>query len=126
MFRSLTFTPPEDCGGDYEGALNELSEDVGEVLDLFRQRGCKFFVGLETEVSKLMEDEQDVAYFATKAAPLLEPDDGVLALLEHFERLIEKVDTFLRNGSGWIVHKVLRVQLYVTRYVTCKLSTDSK
>ena len=98
----------------------------GGGVGLISTERLQIFFGLGTEVSKLMEDEQDVAYFATKAAPLLEPDDGVLALLEHFERLIEKVDTFLRNGSGWIVHKVLRVQLYVTRYVTCKLSTDSK
>ena len=93
-----------------------------QVLDSYRERGCKFFVGIDVELSQMLEDRSDIANFATRASTLLTADDAMVALYEHFQTLVGKVDTFLRDGSGWISHDVKRVLLYVTRLVSSWLN----
>ena len=33
-----------------------------------------------------------------------------------FTEITEKIETFLRNGSGWVVESMLAVNLHVTKY----------
>ena len=88
-----------------------------EVLDLHRQRGCKFFVGMDVGVSQMLEDRSATISFATKATPLVMADDTMVELYDHVQRIVEKVDVFMRDGSGWISHDIKGVYLYVTRFV---------
>ena len=37
-------------------------------------------------------------------------------LSKEFEEMIEKIDTFERNGSGWIVDKFLQLDLNIATY----------
>jgi hypothetical protein len=115
LFRCLTFTPPSECGGDYEGALDLLFADLNDTLDMFRGQGCKFFLGADIEMSKMLEDATATTTFRTKSTPLLSVDDSLTELFEHVQKLCTRVDDFVRNGSGWISHKVDRVYLYITK-----------
>ena len=115
LFRCLTFTPPSECGGDYEGALDLLFADLNDTLDMFRGQGCKFFLGTDIEMSKMLEDATATTTFRTKSTPLLSVDDSLTELFEHVQKLCTRVDDFVRNGSGWISHKVDRVYLYITK-----------
>ena len=115
LFRCLTFTVPDACGGDYEGAMDVLFADLQDTLDMFRGNGCKFFLGTDIEMSKMLEDATAMMTFRTKSTVLLNADDSLNELFEHVQRLSVKVDDFVREGSGWISHKVERVYLYITK-----------
>ena len=117
LFRCLSFTPPSECGGDYEGALDVLFADLNDTLDMFRGQGCKFFLGTDVEMSKMLEDATATATFRTKSSVLLSADDSLTELFDHLQRICAKADDFVRNGSGWISHKVERVYLYITKLV---------
>ena len=115
LFRCLTFDPPSDCGGDYEGALDCLFDDIKDTLDMYRGQGCKFFIGMDIEMSKLIEDDTALISLRTKASPLLAADDSLIELTEHRQKICAKADDFVRNGSGWVSHKVEKVYLYITK-----------
>ena len=118
----MTFTAPSEYGGDYEGALDYLFEDIETVLDLHGQQGCKFFMGIDVGVAQMIEDRTSMVSFATTATPLLPSDDTLLEAYDHMQRLVHKVDDFMRDGSGWISHEVKGVYLYVTRFVQIRIT----
>ena len=93
--------------------MDYLFEDIETVLDLHGQQGCKFFMGIDVGVAQMIEDRTSMVSFATTATPLLPSDDTLLEAYDHMQRLVHKVDDFMRDGSGWIEELCLIVCLFL-------------
>ena len=65
LFRIIDFPVPEDSGADYESALLLLRPQIQNALELLRGLGVKYYLGIQTEMSKLVEDTPATCAFQT-------------------------------------------------------------
>lgn len=115
LFKVLTVRIPANCGGDYEGALNFLGDELEAILDDVRGTGVLFYLGCSLDMKKLVDDISVTRGFNTTATPLLVSTATQTAVAHHIENLIEKIDKHVREGSGWFCTGVRSVDLFYTR-----------
>ncbi len=94
-----------------------MTDDIEQVLSSALGTGVKFYLGMEVEMSKILTDEVANTAFHTKNTTLLQSTDLKKELRTHSTNLIERIETFVRDGSGWISHRIPRIILCLAKLV---------
>ena len=58
----------------------------------------------------------DFIYFNTSSTILLKESNALEMVKEHWSKLVQKIDTYIRNGSGWSVVTVSGMSIMITKY----------
>ena len=115
LFRIVKIKPQIETS-DYIGVLEDEMEHIKEILEFYLDPALKFYLTLNLDVLKLITEEKKTATFNTSATPLLQSDDTAEEIKKHIDRLDNKVDEFIRNGSGWVVENVKQIDVMMTKY----------
>ena len=117
LYRALTFRIPDDCGGDYEGVLRYLTDDIELCLMERVGMGAKFYIGCSLDMKQMTEDEIKVRGFNSEASVVLRSTEVDELVKKHIALLIEQVDVHVRDGSGWFCTGVRSVDLFIARLI---------
>ena len=115
LFRIVTIEPLAKTD-DFIGFLEDELEHIKEILEFRMKPALKFYLTLKLGMIKLLSEERKVAIFNTSATPLLEGNDTILEIKKHADRLDQKVDKYMQNGSGWIVEDVKQLDVMIAIY----------
>ena len=115
LFRIVTIEPLVKTD-DFIGFLEEELEHIKEILEFRIKPALKFYLTLKLGMVKLTSEERKIVTFNTSATPLLEGDDAIVEIKKHVDRLDEKVDKYIQNGSGWIVEDVKQLDVMIAIY----------
>ena len=63
-----------------------------------------------------MNNVTDFIYFNTSSTILLKESNVLEMVKEHLNKLVQKIDTYIRNGSGWSVVTVSEISIMTTKY----------
>ena len=106
---------------DMDNLKSALTTDAITVLqkEVAVQTGIKWYFGLtltfrKAPSSDVITDPPVVLHTAPKMG--LMGTNYERELSKEFEEMIEKIDTFERNGSGWVVDKFLQLDLNIVTY----------
>ena len=100
-------------GTDYEGALLEMHEQISAILEEQRGDGLKFYLEVELNMSQLVQDETHVKQFHSSPSRVLLTTNIDELVGIHRQIVVEKTETFLRNGSSWVVDSVDGVNIHI-------------
>lgn len=115
-FKVVKLPHPTDSGCDYEGALVALKDIMGHILSDELGTGLRYFVGLKLWMTKnLGEDDQQEFAHTTNAKTLTQADEIEESIDAHILNLTDKVENFIRRGSGWLVKGITEITLSFTR-----------
>ena len=115
LFRIVAIEPLVKTD-DFIGFLEEELEHIKEILEFRMKPALKFYLTLNLVMIKLTSEERKIATFNTSATPLLEGDDVIVEIKKHVDRLDEKVERYMQNGSGWVVEDVKQLDVMIAIY----------
>ena len=95
--------------------LNEL-EHIEDVNRTRLGTGLKFYLGIDVNMSKLVGDDAKVTNFQNSASTLLQTSNIQQELIKYSDALVDKIDKYLINGSGWVVDSVESMNIMMTKY----------
>ena len=76
--------------------------------------GIRFNLELDVSFLKQLSDDTVRKSFDTEMTILLPTDELSSALSYHSESLVQKIEKFLRNGSGWGVDEVHHIAISIS------------
>ena len=97
-----------------------MREHISAIVEEQREDGLKFFLEMELNMSQLVKDEAHVKQFHSSPSRVLlttNIDELVENVDIHRQTVVEKTETFLRNGSSWVVDSIERVNIHIAEYV---------
>ena len=68
------------------------------------------------EMTRKLNDIHDHIYFNTGSIMLLRGSDILAEVKEHLNKLIKKIDVYIRNGSGCSLVRVSEIAIMKTKY----------
>ena len=77
----------------------------------------KFGLCQEVQLGKPASDDIMIKLFETTVTPLMLIDDIGAAVKTQINKLVGKVEKFIRNGSGWTVESVRKIILNTSKLV---------
>lgn len=118
LFRRIRIAPPADLGADYEEVLAEAQDQIAEMLSFHRGYGCKFYLTTCLSMSRLIHEGREPNYQHSHTSTLLRSTPILPAVQEQCRVLVEKIEKWVRNGSGFVCESVEYIDLCITRYLT--------
>ena len=115
LFRTFRIIPTADAGADYEEVLAEAEEQLSQILEVHRGFGCKFYLVASLSMSRLIHEERQPTYHHSKTATLLRSTPILPEVQNQTRVLINKIEEFVRNGSGWVCEAIKHIDLCITR-----------
>ena len=115
LFRLVNFIP-NTKSPDYEGVLEDEAQHIVEILNNRLETGLKFYISIELNMSRAMDENNKVTTFQTSSSTLLKTTDTEKEVKEHITLLISKIEKYIRNGSGWLVDNVKMINVMMTKY----------
>ena len=101
LFRITKFELPPNQ--DHEFLINKQSQRITLVLQLLLTTALKFYIGVKVNMRRQINNVTDFIYFSTSSTILLKESNALEMVKEHLSKLVQKIDTYIRNGSGWSV-----------------------
>ncbi len=85
-----------------------------------RNRQIKFRIIMQVELHRMTQrgmivTDNDV-YLSSTTIPIYQASDIAGAIDEAFERIQNELDNFNRNGSGWVIHRVIRCVIHADQW----------
>ncbi len=114
-FRIKSINVDSRVGSDYEGALYTYKDQIQRVIRDTMGNGTTVILGLEANMKKLVDDDTATASFISSPSVVLTSTDINAIITNQYSQILEKIDTFLRNGSGWIVDRVTFINIHQSR-----------
>ena len=115
LFR-IVEVKPNSISPDYEGILEDEMDHIIEILDNRMDPALKFYMSIELDMRLPTDDSTKVVTFQTKSSALLQAMDFKEEVGKHINEIVEDVDKYIRNGSGWLVENVKTIYLMMTKY----------
>ena len=109
---------------DYEGVLRQNSQVIVDKLKsyLSAQMGLKFSITLTLRMRRSVQLEEEATFFTQTKTAILYPSDNIEeAVNQHIIVLLDNIDNLEREGSGWIVNYIEKIEISKARYVNIKL-----
>jgi hypothetical protein len=94
--------------------INTLIED-----ELRRERGIKFALVLKVEVEKLSKNGDTIIntpYFHSGSKPILHSSEVKLQLHTAVNKVMERLESFTNEGSGWRLKRCVKLVLPISQY----------
>lgn len=94
--------------------------------ELQAKRSLKYFLCVQLVVKKytITENGTDVKYedlYRRTSCVILLQNDNLNDIIEHgFNDIIKKVTDYHEHGSGWVIHKIVKLELYFGTYKPLK------
>ena len=114
LFRITKFDLPPNQ--DHEFLINKQSQRITLVLQLLLTTALKFYIGVKVNMRRQINNVTDFIYFNTSSTILLKENNALEMVKEHLNKLVQKIDTYIRNGSGWSVVTVSEMSIMTTKY----------
>ena len=75
--------------------------------------GLKFYLGAQVKMLKQINGDTVNVHFSISATILLKSTNILQSVEHHINMLVDKIDNYICNGSGWIVGNMnhLSIQL---------------
>ena len=110
---------PEVNSPDYEDVLMDICPRIVEVIQHQPFSRLKFSLAMTLLGGKLVEDEpQDVTVRTTALESVITKNhscEGIEeAVMKHINQIIDKIDKYVGNGSGWVIDQTAEVHLHIT------------
>ena len=91
------------------------------VLHPLATRVCNrmnFKIGVNSNALSVrqLNDIHNHIYFNTGSTMLLRGSDILAEVKDHLNKLIKKIDVYIRNGSGWSLVRVSEIAIMTTKY----------
>ena len=102
-------------GADFEGVLIANQDRISTILQELTTPGVKVYISLVLEMKKTLDDVLATAVFNSPTKVFIPMTNVSAEVGDMFPTILEKVDKYLRNGSGYIVHRVLNLNINITR-----------
>lgn len=106
---------------DYASSITDSLPTVASLLMSLRQKygALKYYIIFELKFRKILEEEIKVFGFYSSTMTLLLADSINSQLDECQSKIMNAVDKFTRQGSGWIFEEIDDICLHVTKYFPC-------
>ena len=114
LFRITKIPLPSST--DHEYIITEQAQRITTLLTLLLTSALKFYVGVKVEMTRQLNDIHDHIYFNTGSTMLLRGSDILAEVKDHLNKLIKKIDVYIRNGSGWSLVRVSEIAIMTTKY----------
>jgi hypothetical protein len=118
LFKMIEITPSTNTW-DFENVLDTEKQHILNILaqQLNHLKAFKFFLSVKLGMHKLIhEADISLTNFRTSSSIVLQTTDLEQIISDHMNMLKDKIDTFLRGGSGFIVDHVKVIHLNITKY----------
>ena len=109
---------------DYEAVLQNELDHIVDIVSDRRGNGIKFYMGIELEMEKTEFDNSsddddnntEIKTFQTSASLMLPNTDIEEEIEKHISEIVNEVDEYQENGSGWVALNVESITLMITKY----------
>ena len=92
--------------------------------ELQLKSAIKWYLSVKVKMVKIDSDgqvsEEAEPYFTSRCYTLLQSDDLEEQLQEATQKIMDDFENFIREGSGWVLEKVLKVFVNVGHYKPLK------
>ena len=80
------------------------------------ETGLKFYITMELEMKQPLDDSTKLVYFQTSSSPILKTTKIIDVVKKHTTHIVEKVEKYVRNGSGFLVENVYMIKVMTAKY----------
>ena len=101
---------------DHEGVLNDHKHQITQTLKSLMTTGLKFYLGAQVKMLKQINGDMVNVHFSTSATILLKSTNILQSVEHHINMLVDKIDNYICNGSGWIVGNMNHLSIMSTKY----------
>ena len=101
---------------DHEGVLNDHKHQITQTLKYLMTTGFKFYLGAQMKMLKHINGDTVNVHFSTSATILHKSSNILQSVEHHINMLVDKIDNYIRNGSGWIVGNMNHLSIMSTKY----------
>ena len=101
---------------DHEGVLNDHKHQITQTLKSLMTTGLKFYLGAQVKMLKQINGDMVNVHFSTSATILLKSTNILQSVEHHINMLVDEIDNYIRNGSGWIVGNMNHLSIMSTKY----------
>ena len=94
-----------------------MSDQISHIVTQQRTelRAIKVYLVATTEFMKLVGEDSTDSYFANCAELLTEADDVDSFVSQQLSQIKDKIENFVREGSGWVVEKLKKLDVCLTK-----------
>ena len=110
---SIISLKPAVSSSDYEGVLEDEVEHIKNILQSRLKTWLKFYISLELNMRKDVEGMEKLGNFQSSATSLYQSSDVLTEIRKHVEVVVDKIDNYTRNGSGWVVGNIHLINLMI-------------
>ena len=117
-FRVTTIIPKIEST-DYEGVLEDEIQHICDILKLYleMETGLKCYISMELKMSRINDSEsKKLVTFQSSSLTILKGESIQEVVMKHAIILVEKIEMYLKNGSGWLVNKIEVIKLMTSKY----------
>ena len=105
---------------NYAHVLEINSKRMADILTENLSTQLKFYVSITLLLEKIVYPEERKltkhAHFHTSCSPLTRASDIEEALQDHINFILQDIEEYNRNGTGWKVKGVYEINLWITHY----------
>ena len=107
---------------DYKAVLQNELDHIVDIVSNRRGNGIKFYMGLELEMEKPEFDNSsggnntEIKSFQTSASLILMNTDIEEEIEKHISEIVNDIEEYVENGSGWVALNVESITLMITKY----------
>lgn len=113
---SIVSIAPAVASSDYEGVLEDEAEHIKNILQSRLKPSIKFYISLELSMSKDVEDMLlKIGNFQSCPTTLSQSSNILNEIKTHIEVLVDEIDNYTRNGSGWAIENVELINIMITQ-----------
>ena len=108
---------PKTTSRDYEGILEDELPHIRDILKSRMETGLKFYISIELKMSRINDkDNKKLIKFQTSSQTLFRGESMKQAISKHIVMLVEKIELYVRNGSGWNIENAEEIKVMITKY----------
>lgn len=115
----------QPLGSEQFDLLTFLANTRSQIRDyllsrLSSQQSVKWYLCIQTELERFSANEDNIRsrpHFRSRTYVLLNQETyNEHDLNEALQKIIESLEKFMRDGSGWVIKKVLHLEIHTVRY----------
>lgn len=104
--------------------LQDIHDEIEQILndELHELNGIKYQLIMSVKLKKLTNgfEEFTTPHLVNKQSTLLQNYELNDSLTENYAKIIEKLERWTQNGSGWIIEQVSTITINVAKYQPLK------
>ena len=96
--------------------MSDHKNQITQTLKYLITTGLKFYLGAQVRMLKQINGDTINVYFSTSATTLLKSSNIPESVQHHINILVDEIDNYIQNGSGWVVDNVNHLSIMSTKY----------